>query len=293
MGSSLLRSEAIFFYSQKFSILELVGRDAKSFLQNLITNDLRLLAKQSVIRTIITNTSGKIVFDVFIKKIVAGFQFFVTPSELQALREHLEFFHILEDLQIYEKEQISLFYILFCDTQNKQKYLFPANLKTEVIDEGANYFLLAATKKDYFLQQGWQELSAEDFEKTRAFFAIIKNSIDFDKKRLPQEAGFRRLINFKKGCFVGQEAIARLEHKGRLVRILSQLICQKPLSKSQKLTNGKQILGSVTSECPYNYCGNYYAFGYLKTQSLLAKEAIYLDKQNILLKAIPLEKLKQ
>ena len=59
-----------------------------------------------------------------------------------------------------------------------------------------------------------------------------------------------------------------MEHKGKLVRILSQLISQEPLEKGEKINNGKQNIGSITSSCPYPYEKNYYSLGYIKTNAL-------------------------
>jgi folate-binding protein YgfZ len=292
MSDNLLQENTVFFFTESFAALTIEGKDAESFLQNLISNDIRMLTEQNIIRSIIPNTSGKIAFDVFLKKLAkTSFQVFFCPNDLEPLKKHLEFFHILEELEIKEAKQTTFFYLLFCEAEHIKEYQKP--MDTEIIEQSKNYLLLTKKPtKDNFSNQNLQELKTQDFEKTRAFFAIPKKSVDYSEKRLPQEAAFRKLVSFKKGCFVGQEPIARLEHKGRLVRILSQLICKSPLQTEQKITNGRQIIGSLTSCCPHSYQKNYYGLGYLKTQSLLAKEPIYLDKENTLLQAFPLEKIK-
>lgn len=291
MSVEIFKESTIFFSPQKFSTITVSGKDASPFLQNLLSNDIGLLTQEKTIRSIFPSTSGKIAFDVFLQKPKEhAIQIFIDANQCLALQKHLDFFHILEDIEIKQTEQKTFFYLLFCKEQEKKMYkpFYP----TEIIEIGEKYFLLEnSPAKNSDVLQKLQELSSEEFENIRAFFKITKNLVDFGKKRLPQEVGFRKIVSFKKGCFVGQEAIARLEHKGRLVRVLSQFVCQKPLQKEQKLASKNTLVGSVTSSCPYPYQGNYYALGYLKTQNLLNKDAIYLDKENTLVEVYPLEKI--
>ena len=293
MSAKLFKEKATFCFVQNFITITITGKDAECFLQNLITNDIRLLTKVKIIRSIIALTTGKIAFDVFIQKLEKEcFQILIIEEQCERLQKHLEFFHILEELKIEKTKQKKFYYLLFCSNQEAKTYQY--SKPTEIIETGEKYICLETKPtKEEVLLQNLRELNKNEFENVRAFFKIAKNSIDFGEKRLPQEAGFRKIINFKKGCFVGQEAIARLEHKGKVVRTLSQFICLSPLEKKQKLVSKNSLVGSVTSSCPYPYCGNYYALGYLKTQPLLDKEKIYLDKKNTLVQVYPLEKLEK
>ena len=272
-----------FFFTQEFSTLEIKGKDAQIFLQNLISNDILLLKKQTFLHSIIPNTSGKIAFEVFLTKIKNSFTIFILPEEKEALQKHLEFYHILEELEILEKPKKSFYYLLFCDLSTKKNYKIHSN---NILLKGERYFLTNQLPEK---MTKLKELNKVAFENTRAFFALPKNKVDYNEKRLPQEAALHKIISFKKGCFIGQEAIARLEYKGKLVRILSQVSAEIPMEKEQKITDGNQILGNITSSSPYPYKRRYYGLAYLKTSSLLKNTDFFLEKSKETLQVFPLE----
>ena len=63
----------------------------------------------------------------------------------------------------------------------------------------------------------------------------------------PIEAGLYSLIDFDKGCYVGQEVIARLDTYDKVQRSVKVLESKSPLAKGAKLTSGSKLAGIVTS----------------------------------------------
>jgi folate-binding protein YgfZ len=72
--------------------------------------------------------------------------------------------------------------------------------------------------------------------------------IDLDETVIPQEAGLNsRLVNFEKGCYVGQETIARLHYRGRPNRRLCLLSVDEGAAEGDELSfEGRQV-GTLTS----------------------------------------------
>jgi folate-binding protein YgfZ len=65
---------------------------------------------------------------------------------------------------------------------------------------------------------------------------------------IPQEAGLNeRAVNFSKGCYVGQETVARLHYKGKPNRHLRGLRLTEPASRGDELHLGERLLGAVGS----------------------------------------------
>ncbi len=65
---------------------------------------------------------------------------------------------------------------------------------------------------------------------------------------IPQEAGLNeRAVSFTKGCYVGQETVARLFYKGKPNRELRGLTATEPLEVGTELTLDGRIVGTVTS----------------------------------------------
>jgi folate-binding protein YgfZ len=72
--------------------------------------------------------------------------------------------------------------------------------------------------------------------------------IDLDDSVIPQEAGLNeRAVNFTKGCYVGQETVARLYYKGKPNRHLRGLRLSQPAAAGAQLLLGERPVGRVGS----------------------------------------------
>jgi tRNA-modifying protein YgfZ len=72
--------------------------------------------------------------------------------------------------------------------------------------------------------------------------------VDLDDSVIPQEAGLNeRAVSFTKGCYVGQETVARLHYKGKPNRHLRGLRLSAPASAGEELALGERVVGHVGS----------------------------------------------
>ena len=72
--------------------------------------------------------------------------------------------------------------------------------------------------------------------------------VDLDESVIPQEAGLNeRLVSFEKGCYVGQETIARLHYRGRPNRRLCRLALSGPAEPGSELRLEDRRVGTLTS----------------------------------------------
>ena len=72
--------------------------------------------------------------------------------------------------------------------------------------------------------------------------------VDLDEATIPQEAGLNeRAVSFTKGCYVGQETVARLFYKGKPNRHLRGLRLSEPVATGTELTLGDRAVGTVGS----------------------------------------------
>jgi folate-binding protein YgfZ len=72
--------------------------------------------------------------------------------------------------------------------------------------------------------------------------------IDLDDSVIPQEAGLNdRAVSFTKGCYVGQETVARLFYKGKPNRELRGLRSAALLAPGTELSYAGRVVGTVTS----------------------------------------------
>ena len=72
--------------------------------------------------------------------------------------------------------------------------------------------------------------------------------VDLDDTVIPQEAGLNeRAVSFTKGCYVGQETVARLFYRGKPNRHLRGLRLSQPVPAGTELHLGERPVGSITS----------------------------------------------
>ncbi len=70
---------------------------------------------------------------------------------------------------------------------------------------------------------------------------------ELTKEYIPLEAGLRADISFDKGCYTGQEIIARMDSRGRLAKKLVSLRPEAPVESGVELKVGERRAGSITS----------------------------------------------
>jgi len=67
---------------------------------------------------------------------------------------------------------------------------------------------------------------------------------------IPQEADLNhRAVSFTKGCYVGQETVARLHYKGKPNRHLRGLKLSEPAERGAEVNLGEKVVGRVGSSC--------------------------------------------
>jgi folate-binding protein YgfZ len=72
--------------------------------------------------------------------------------------------------------------------------------------------------------------------------------LDIDENTIPQEAGLNeRAVSFTKGCYVGQETVARLHYRGKPNRHLRGLRLSEPIASGAELHLGERPVGALTS----------------------------------------------
>jgi tRNA-modifying protein YgfZ len=144
------------------------------------------------------------------------------------------------------------------DTEEHRSYVL---LGTE--DGGIrnnDYGIPAVEVLDRDLPDDAREASEEELERLRIEAGTPRFGAEIDERVLPAEAGLdERAISFTKGCFPGQEPVARLHYRGHANRRLRVLEVEDAEPGTELLWQGK-VVGRVTSAVPG------LALGYVRTE---------------------------
>lgn len=121
------------------------------------------------------------------------------------------------------------------------------------------------TAREYLLEAGALPAGPDAYETIRVEVGIPRFGADITPDNFPAEAGIlERAVSFQKGCYPGQETVARMHYRGHPNRTLHRLVLDGPSPPPDTpiVQNGKQ-LGRITSIGPLPVDGRTLALGYL------------------------------
>jgi len=97
---------------------------------------------------------------------------------------------------------------------------------------------------------GVEDVGGEAAECIRIESGRPRLGYDMDAETIPQEAGINeRAVSFTKGCYVGQETVARLHYKGKPNRHLRGLQLGVPAERGAEIHLGDRVVGRIGSAC--------------------------------------------
>jgi tRNA-modifying protein YgfZ len=200
------------------AVIRIVGDDAKHFLQGLVTSDVERLAPDAACFTALLTPQGKILFDFFVVAVGAddggGFVLEAPRALEAALAERLGFYKLRAKVEITRRPDLAVAVIL--DGAPPEAlglaYRDPRDpgLGTRIVlpADGA-----AAALRD----AGFALAEADEWQARRIARGVPEGGQDFAYgDTFPHEADMDQLhgVDFEKGCFVGQEVVSRMQHRG-------------------------------------------------------------------------------
>lgn len=230
--------------------INLVGKDALQILNNLSTNDLSQLPEGKCAESFITNVKGWVVAHCVVRKSGENLTLWGTHPNPTAIGEHVDRYVIREDVQI-EIADVRVFGLscggedLAAIADGVESVHFPAF--------GAPAFApLMASESESILEKlrarGWSELDDIARETKRITAGWPRQEKDFGEKTIPQELDrTQEAISFTKGCYLGQETIARLDALGKLQKKLCILSIAGAVACSDAIQASGVEVGQVTS----------------------------------------------
>jgi tRNA-modifying protein YgfZ len=117
-------------------------------------------------------------------------------------------------------------------------------------DLGVDVICDAARASEVRAALGVEEVAEDAAECVRIESGRPRLGIDMDGDTIPEEAALNeRAVSFTKGCYVGQETVARLHYKGKPNRRLRGLRLSEPASRGDAIVLDEKRVGTVGSAC--------------------------------------------
>jgi tRNA-modifying protein YgfZ len=230
------------------------GPQAADYLQRMVSNDVEALAPGESCDALLLTPKARVVAPLrVIRRADDDFLLLTEPELAETVRDHLV------------------------------RSRFAARVEIE-LEEHASHVVLGArpdglvARADDYGEPGWEVLDAEpdpaavslsdqELETLRIRAATPRYGREIDDRVLPAEAGLvDRAVSLTKGCYPGQEPIARLHYRGhanRSLRVLSIASTDLPEADAELRFEGKAV-GRVTSAVPEN--GAVLALAYIRAE---------------------------
>jgi tRNA-modifying protein YgfZ len=253
--------------------IRVTGSDRIPFVHGQSTNDVRSLPTPGAQRSLILNAKGQIEFDIRVFKRQDDLYLQTAPGLGAQVLERLKRYVVFDEVQLEDiSDQIRVVHLtgeaflevavrlgFNPDGANVQQVSseIAGTLLTTKIDRGLGIGLdvhVLASKADT-LQQ-WLEIIGlthrPDLEQARILAGIPDAHSDHFLGMLPQETGLEFAISYKKGCYIGQEIMARLEARGHTNRSLARIHSNEKLEAGTELKLENRTVGSVGSSVQHD-----------------------------------------
>jgi folate-binding protein YgfZ len=258
------------FELSNWSVVTLAGADRHDFFHNMCTNDIRKLGTGTGCEAFCTDVKGKIVAHVFALLLSDRIVLLTVPGQARRIIEHLDRYVIREDVRLANASQEQAWTVL---VGPRAEAVLPStlsetwqnmNCRVEAVEcllvrfplPGRSAYLLGCPAEQVATLHG--ELNAlgavacgeEVWTSLRVEAGLPLFGVDFEDTNLPQEVSRdAQAISFTKGCYLGQETIARIDALGHVNKQLAtlQFAAEAAPTPGVSLTHEGKSAGTATS----------------------------------------------
>lgn len=232
-------------------VVSVTGPDAEKLLQGVITNDMGLLATQPAIHTALLSPQGKILFDFFVVKAGDGYLLDVAADKATDLAKRLAMYRLRAKAEI-----------------GHEPGGFATFASRSAAGEGASQTDTVQFSDPREPALGYRILVRHpetmraapqapfDYHAHRIAQGVPEGGKDYAfGDTFPHEALMDQLhgVSFTKGCYVGQEIVSRMEHRGTARKRVVPVHAEQPLPapgtevRALDPEHGPQLIGTLGS----------------------------------------------
>jgi len=228
------------------TVIEIAGDDRQAFLHNFCTNEIKGLEAGHACEAFVLNGKGKTIAHVHVLNTGDSLVLHGVAGIGPVLMEHLDRYIIREDVQLTDLS--SQWPVTFTPGDS------PLGPNTLFFNKD-NDTILAHVELAGFgnlnicdVDSDATEVSIEALEMLRVEKRTPWFGRDIDDSNLPQElVRDEKAISFNKGCYLGQETVARIDAMGKVNRVLVPVSIDAELPVGSELVVGDKAMGKLTS----------------------------------------------
>lgn len=269
------------FYEQKRGLIKVWGSEAIQFLNGLITNDIEALGDGETMLAAFPNAKGRLLAVVRVKRREDKFLFETEETTHETVHQNLFKFTMAGDFKVE-------------DVSEEYRFVSLWNVETGAEIDGLEWF-----GRDVFVPEeafeafrannGTLSVSADTHETIRIEEGIPLYGTDMDETTVVPETGIEGLVHYQKGCYIGQEVIARIHFLGKPAKLLKGLVFEGKveLDSNDLLSEEGKNAGRITSSAISPKLGKTIALGYVRNAFSNEGSSLTVDDSICKVKDLP------
>jgi tRNA-modifying protein YgfZ len=261
-----LREEAGFLVRARAALL-VSGPDAAEYLQGQLTNDTEAIGADEGRYAALLDRKGHLTADMRVLRLETGLWLDLEPSAGDAVLKHLRMYSVGRDVEVEDvTERWAVISVIgpragelpgFEGLGPEHAQRFRQWDGTDVLgvatDVGVDLIVRAedaAPLEGALAEAGAVQVSEDAAEVVRIESGRPRFGLDMSSDHMPAEAGIvERAVDFEKGCYIGQEPVARLHYRGKPNRTLRGLRLSGPAAHGEPLHLGDREVGTIGTSC--------------------------------------------
>mgnify|MGYP001373735562 FL=1 len=249
-------------------LISITGEDAKEFLQNIITNDINKVSESSSIFSALLSPQGKYLFDFFVIKNDRGYLLDCDGNSVKSLIDNLSKYKIRSKIEIKDMSSSYVVGIIHYENfkmiqkeLNKQAFTLhfresPIFVDPRDSDLGAR--IISPLEKLYLTIKKLNLKIVENNSYIKKAFLKgipVEGLMSLQNQLFGLEINFEKLnaIDFKKGCYVGQENTARMKLKNKIRKQLMSIKTEKSVKIGDEIKYNDNVIGKILIDKPYPF----------------------------------------
>jgi len=228
-------------------VIRVTGSDAATLLDGLLTNSLGRLADQAALHTGLLSPQGKILFDFFLIPVADGYLIDVERATADDLIKRLTFYRLRADVQ-FENVSDAMAVAAIWPAPNGT----PGGIVAYPDPRHAALGVRLILPPERLAEIPAEQTSADAYHAHRISHGVPDAGLDYPlTNTFPHEALYDQLhsIDFKKGCFIGQEVVSRMQHRGTARKRAMRITAAGPLVAGSNIEAGEATIGTLGSTC--------------------------------------------
>jgi folate-binding protein YgfZ len=251
--------------------LEILGADRHRFLNAYVTCDVKSLQPGEGAYGFVTSHQGRILSDVVVTALADRLWLLLPPGQGEAVAKHLEKYVLADRVELRPLEDMLPVTLLGpravealggaeLPPEGDWRHVRSKVRGTEVELQrsgrlGAEAYTLWVSAsiakpliESLLEAPAVRPVSPEALEALRAEAGIPRFGQDFGPENFPQETGAEEAVSYTKGCYLGQEVVARIHYRGGVQKVLRRLVFEgpPPASGTPLLHDGREAGAATT-----------------------------------------------